>query len=189
MAPSPTSPKQSSYCHFLTQGNYAPICVTVTYTPSTGPDQFVDFYFKSYIDTFSTLTLSGIASKLSGATAASAIIYYQGVASPSFTLVNSTGAIQRHFFSIVINQENGVVPTTNPIVGDNFCDGSCVCYNNECFESNSKGYGTIDCTIYVSWAGTDTSGTHLLSNTMRLSRYSFYSMSSVYSAVKSNLGY
>ena len=78
---------------------------------------------------------------------------------------------------------------TNGIVGDNFCDGSCICHNDECFESSGSGYGTTDCTFYISWAGDDVNGKSLLSSSMRLSRFSLYSVSSVYSAIKTNLGY
>jgi hypothetical protein len=64
-------------------------------------------------------------------------------------------------------------------VGDNFCDDNCVCSNNECFEAYGTGYGSSDGIFYISWAGHDLSGTMLKSSTMRLSRYSLYSVSSV----------
>ncbi len=60
-------------------------------------------------------------------------LYFQN-SSPgtSFVLIDNTkgNSIQRHFLSFVVNLNQG---SFDSIVGDNFCDGSCVCHNDECF--------------------------------------------------------
>ena len=70
------------------------------------------------------------------------------------------------------------------IVGDNFCDSDCSCVNNECFEPVGTGYGSSDGIFYISWAGHDVTGTMLKSSTMRLSRDSLYSVTSVSGQLK-----
>ena len=87
---------------------------------------------------------------------------------------------------MVINVGDGVASS---IAGDNFCDSSCSCWNSECYEtySGTGGLGTTDIVLYTSWAGSDESGTILKSSTMRLSRYSLYSVSSVSNQMKEYL--
>ena len=131
--------------------------------------------------------MTGLASQLVNVSYADVTIFFQNSqVNTTFVLVDTTNSIQRHFVSIVINLSQGNLAS---IVGDNFCDHDCVCYQNECFESSVGGYGTVDGVLYVSWGGDDVNGKSLLSSARRLSRFNMYSVTGVYSSIKANLGY
>jgi hypothetical protein len=169
----------------LTQGNYGVVCAKVNVTTSGGSSQF-EYYFKTILDDMSQLTMTGLASKLTNASYATVTVYFQNAAAGTqFTLVDSTNSIQRHFLSTVINLSQG---SLSSIVGDNFCDSGCTCYQGECFESNTGGYGSVDGVIYVTWGGDDANGKSMLSSSRRFSRFSMYSVGSLSSAVRSSLG-
>ena len=129
--------------------------------------------------------MSGMATLIAPSVKATVTVQFQNgnsTQAQSLILKDDTNTIQRHFASVVINLGGGVLTS---IVGDNFCESDCVCYLGECYESiTSTGYGTIDPVIYVSWAGDDASGKSLLSSSRRLSRFSMYSVSGVYGAVR-----
>jgi hypothetical protein len=163
------------------------VCAKVAITYTNGSTSNIEYYFKNIIDEFSQLTMTGLSTSLANAQSATVTVYFQNSATgTAFTLVDQTNSIQRHFISLVINLSTGALSS---IVGDNFCDSSCTCYQNECFESSTIGYGSVDGVLYVSWAGDDINGNSLLSSSRRLSRFNMYSVSGVYSAVKTSLGY
>jgi hypothetical protein len=87
--------------------------------------------------------------------------------------------------SFVIQIEGGIFKT---IAQDNADCGSCssgqVCDNNECFSVGSNGV-TIDPRFFVSWIGTDSSSDNCISYARRLSRFTQYSIGSIYSAAQS----
>ena len=131
--------------------------------------------------------MSGLASQLTSAIYADVTVFFQNSATnTTFVLVDTSNSVQRHFISIVINLSQGSLAS---IVGDNFCDSDCVCYQSECFESSAGGYGSVDGVLYISWGGDDANGKSLLSSSRRLSRFNMYSVTGVYSSVKANLGY
>ena len=110
------------------------VCVTVNYTNSSNSTGYLEYYFKTTLDKFSSLTLKNVASKFSamgGVTYAVATIYFQNSnVGTQFVVIDTANSIQRHFSSVVLNLNLGALSS---IVGDNFCDGQCVCHNSECF--------------------------------------------------------
>ena len=111
--------------------------MTVNYTSSSTPNGYLEYYFKTTIDEFSSLNLKNLATTFSSAgtvTSAVATVYFQNSnVGTQFSIIDTTNSIQRHFVSTVINLSSGALSETNGIVGDNFCDGSCICHNEECF--------------------------------------------------------
>lgn len=166
--------------------------MTVDFKNTANATGYREYYFKTTLDDFTQLTMKGLASAFStlgNVNYAVATVYFQNSgAGKQFVLIDTATSRQRHFASVVINLSGGALASTG-IVGDNFCDGSCFCYSEECYETSPTGYGSTDGVFYISWAGDDSNGKSLLSSAMRLSRFSLYSVSSVYSSVRSSLGY
>ena len=107
------------------------LCAKVDIVYNNGTTSNIEYYFKNIIDEFSQLTMTGLASSLASAQNATVTVYFQNNSTgTTFTLVDSTNSIQRHFISLVVNLATGALSS---LVGDNFCDSSCVCYQNECF--------------------------------------------------------
>jgi hypothetical protein len=97
---------------------------------------------------------------------------------------NINNGIYRDVFSFVVNIKDGVV--TN-ITDDNADCGNCetsqTCNsdtNYKCYSSNAN-YKGADPKFFISWIGTDSAGNYMLSHTKRLSRFSQYSIGSIYS--------
>lgn len=92
-------------------------------------------------------------------------------------------------FSFVVNIESGAVTSiAKDNAGCDNCDTSSTqtCTdtdNSECFDKGK--YGASDPKFYISWVGTDVSGNHMLSHTKRLSRFTQYSIGSIYNKAKS----
>jgi len=96
--------------------------------------------------------------------------------------------IYRNVFSFVVNMNGGAV---NSITDDNADCGNCdttnsqVCNDSTQLKCYTKGtaYGGADPRFFIAWIGTDVSGNHMLSHTKRLSRFTQYSIGSIYSKV------
>ena len=58
--------------------------------------------------------------------------------------------------------------------------------SEKCFSSGAN-YGGADPKFFISWIGTDNSGNYMLSHTKRLSRFSQYSIGSIYSKAVNTL--
>lgn len=86
--------------------------------------------------------------------------------------------------SFVIQIDGGSFTT---IVPDNADCGSCssgqVCENNECFSVGNTGV-SINPRFFVSWIGTDSKGDNCISYARRLSRFTQYSIGSIYSSAR-----
>lgn len=92
--------------------------------------------------------------------------------------------------SFVVNIENGTF--THFTLDNEDCtvcqhgDGTQACNantNNECF-SKATSFKGEDPKFFISWIGTDSNEDHLLSHTKRLSRFSQYSVGSIYQSAK-----
>lgn len=170
--------------HSSIQGNNAALCFTISSNNSANVTSTSYFLFRVKIDQFSSLKLTGLASLLNNASAVSATVTVQFQNQDSgltTTLLNKGQNIQRTILSVVVNTVGGGFDS---IKGDSFCDSSCgSCYEGDCYDNYSASWN--DLVVYVSWAGSDSKNDQYLSQSQRLSRFSLYSVSSVYSSVKS----
>jgi hypothetical protein len=101
--------------------------------------------------------------------------------------------VYREVLSFVVGVENGIF--TKITLDNQDCsvclhgDGTQKCdsaTNEECFDKGNR-YGggeEQDPKFFISWIGTDADGSHMLSHTKRLSRFTQYSIGSIYQSAK-----
>jgi hypothetical protein len=63
------------------------------------------------------------------------------------------------------------------------CSSSEVCYQNSCFTKGTL--GSLDPRSFISWIGTDVNKNYCISHTRRLSRFTQFSVGSIYNQAKS----
>jgi hypothetical protein len=163
------------------------VCLTVQYTLPNGTARYFYYVYRIKIDQFTSLRLNGLSTLLQNNSATSAKLTFQfqnqvnGTDFPIITNNTNTSQLQRSVISAVINTVSGGYDS---IANDKFCDSSCGnCYNGECYDTFSN-YSSPDLKVYVSWAGSDSKNNQYLSQSQRLSRFSLYSVSSLYSSVR-----
>lgn len=97
------------------------------------------------------------------------------------------GGAFRSLFSFVVNIEKGVVTAITDDTADcGNCDTTSgqACDSETSYKCYTKGtYTGSDPRFFISWIGTDASGNYMLSHTKRLSRFTQYSIGSVYNKV------
>jgi hypothetical protein len=94
----------------------------------------------------------------------------------------------RAVLSMIVNIDNGVFTSITLDNADcSLCDvgNTQKCINNQCFDDiKSSSFIITDPSIYISWIGTDANGQHCLSYAKRLSRFTEYSIGSIYNSAK-----
>ena len=100
-------------------------------------------------------------------------------------IYNRAGSRYRDILSFVIIANEG---NFNELRADNEkCDnliGDSICYNGEAYTKTDGGYYGNEPRFFVSWMGSDVNKNHFISHTRRLSRFSAFSVGSIYNDAK-----
>lgn len=180
----------------LIQGKPIFICVHMVYYRNNGT--VVQTYaFNATTDKFSAFKVNNLSTTLAKETTPVSAIVQVANSNITLELVNIwiiqllfnpsiEGGIYRSLLSFVVNIDGGAVTAlTDDTAGCDSCDTSNKCNTNtasKCYNVGSS-YAGSDPRLFISWIGTDASGNHMLSHTKRLSRFTQYSIGSIYSSV------
>jgi len=162
----------------LKKGDTSVVCVEYSVWGNDTASSYASFNPK--VDTFSAFDVDANKSKTfwndTTWTTAKVRVKVGNYTTPWVSLVDHEALTQVEFFTLMINMNEGKVNQIN-------WDNNCVCdkcISNNCASSCTNGNCKAAVKMYVTWTGTDTDNTVMLSAANRYSELQKYSGSSMY---------